>query len=176
MTVRGCAQVRCVYDFQAGKTHAEFQGVFDSRSNVTPPSDHKDEAYFEPLSKDKTLETGSMLNPDNDWKLEPYEELWLDLKLEEDTPCLMLRSSDNNAFLGRIGRWQLGLNKTGAVYTGIRWELNQSGSWEVVYSSEASEDWPGMEPLPVEGFDVKAGQQVDYAGKTWIVEEKSGKT
>jgi hypothetical protein len=164
--------VKRTYDFRAGRTRAEFQGVFDSRSNIAPPSDHKDEAYFEPLSKDKTLETGSMLNPDNDWKLEPYEEIWLDLELEEDTPCLILRSPDNNAFLGRIGRWQLGLNKTGEVYSGIRWELDHCGSWKVIYSSEG---WPRTEPLPWAGFDVKAGQKVDHAGKTWIVEENSGK-
>jgi hypothetical protein len=158
----------------AGRTKAEFHGVFDSRSHIIPADKlanaPPDEAFFEPLESSRTLESGRMMNPDRDWAVEAYEEIWVDEDLDEDAPCLMLHSLSNDAFLGRVGKWQIGLLKEGTTYYGARWEL-EGGRWKLVYST-ANES--RLAPLPTDGLDVRDGQQVEFDGRTWIVDEKSG--
>jgi len=142
---------------------AKFIHVVDSRVPLDPLSVH-DEGIFNKLENGDELETGMMMNSEIG-KIMAYEEVWRPLSVEGKGLVLLESSGTRDkTFVGRIGKWFQGIGtKDGAIsavrmeYVDRKWKTRFSiGEEDVAPLVEGEESW-------------KVGDEVELAGRTWIV-------
>jgi len=134
---------------------------------------HDDIGIFEDLPNGDALEKGSMPNPDNNDKIQDYEEVWgnLDIALSEQ-PAWILRSKDGNGitFVGKVGSWFQVLRKSEGGEFAVLREEKVDGSWVQRY--QVGEKLPSMAELGQEGFSAEGWKQdtdVKVGGVTYTV-------
>lgn len=160
---------------------AVFEAIIDSRRPPPSPSSPSpteppppDEGSFTSLPNGDVLETGSMSNPDAGGAIQPYEEVWRRFAVEEDVRVLILASEGGDRFLGRVGRWEVGLGdwRTSTPFLARRRDQRVDTSWTETYcvgGAEAEEQLPRL-PDAVKG---SIGDTVELGGRRWVIKENS---
>lgn len=103
-----------------------------------------------------------MANLDAGGAVQPYEEVWRRLTLPTDVHVLILVRNDGRSFLGRVGKYQLGLqdqSEDGSeAFMARKWEVEEAGEWQQTYStgSELDSALPLL-PRTVQGDKVQLG-------------------
>jgi len=121
---------------------------------------HDDIGIFEDLPNGDALEKGSMPNPDNNDKIQDYEEVWGNLDIvSSDQPAWILRSKDENGitFVGKVGNWFQVLRKSEGGEFAVLREEKVDGSWVQRY--QVGEKLPSMAELGEEVFNPEGWKQ-----------------
>ena len=105
-----------------------------------------------PSDPTKTLERGSMYNPVTH-RVEPYEEVWLDVVPLPGTQIAFLEKEDGSSFIAIIGELRLGVGRRYA------WRVEDG---KVIYEIGGGE---GMH------IDLKEDAKEGLAVGPWIVRE-----
>ena len=126
------------------------------------PLDVEDEGVATELPNGNILETGSMVNPDTQ-EMAPFEELWSDTAHDDG---LFLRSSDQDAWQGRVGRVQVALGRSNNLFWA--WSAERDDQHWKVLSLINVADAGQVQFLP-DSPAWQAGQKVEFNGKLWDV-------
>ncbi|KAI0033599.1 hypothetical protein K488DRAFT_77814 [Vararia minispora EC-137] len=135
-----------------GQTHSAWHHTIDSRSTIPV----KDEGILFPDPSDptKTIERGSMLNPETG-SVEEYEECWNDIEPPSGSIVAFLEKEDGMAMVGIIGSRRLGIGR------GFAWRMEGG---RMVFTEGETEGTDVAIPV---GEPIEPG---DKLGR-WIVRE-----
>lgn len=134
---------------------------------------HDDIGEFEDLPNGDALEKGSMPNPDNNDRIQDYEEVWGNLDIASSGQAAwILRSKDENGitFVGKVGDWFQVLRKSENGEFAVLREEKVDGSWLQRYA--VGEKLPSMRELGEEVFNSESWKQdtnVQVGGVTYTV-------
>lgn len=129
---------------------------------------------FSILPNGDVLETGTMANPEAGGAVQPYEEVWRRLPVDEEARVVILQSFDGHAFIARVGDRELAVKDVkGEGFLARRMELSVDGSWSEIHCIGGSAAREALPRVPVEGIRALIGEEVSLGGKRWIVRENS---
>ncbi|KAG8954767.1 hypothetical protein FRC03_011406 [Tulasnella sp. 419] len=189
----GIAGIKEKLGDEQGNSKAKWSHILNSRKAIDPSNgkpignaeDLADVGSMTVLDNGDVLETGSMFNPEQVRVME-YEEVWRDLDVPAGSPVCIVENEwtdeiAEKTFIGRIGKWQLGLsakvvrNKEGVTsqtrYSGWRDEQESSGKWNRIYEFGQSEHRPSRLPDKLEELSWKESEVVQWEGQNWMVRE-----
>lgn len=131
-----------------------------------------DVGIFEDLPNGDALEKGSMPNPDNEDKMQDYEEVWGAITVPSSTtPNWILRAKNQKGvtYIGRVAGYFQVLRKGKDGFAALR-EQQEGGKWVGKY--EVGANLPSIKQLGESVFDAgswKKGQEVEVSGDTYEV-------
>ncbi|KAK7416657.1 hypothetical protein QQZ08_011923 [Neonectria magnoliae] len=97
-----------------------------------------DEASFTKLPNGDELEVGETKCPHKNDAMTPYEEVWRDVTAHDkpEEPSWILRSSEGNTFIGRVGNIYQANTKGGNGFAARREDFVQgTGEWDISFDS-----------------------------------------
>ncbi|KAJ7160885.1 hypothetical protein C8R46DRAFT_1105828 [Mycena filopes] len=151
--------------------YTRFRHHIDSRT--LNPLDVVDVGTNTPLSGERTLEIGEMVNPATNL-MTKYEEIWRD---EECEGAVFLRNVSGSVWRARAGTWQLALGRTDGDFWA--WQARKDDSreegWTRGYSTSystarnvVSKD-SRMAYLPQDCQQWTSGSTAEWRGESWLV-------
>ena len=135
-----------------------------------------DIADFDILPNGDAFEKGAMPNPDNDNKMQEYEEVWGDLPISpSDQPAWVLRKKDGKGitYLGRVSSHYQALRKSAdGTFSALREEI-ESAKWVSRYEID-SKTLPSFRQMGESAFDARSwsvGTEISLDGEKYTVLE-----
>lgn len=128
---------------------------------------------FSDLPNGDALESGSMVNIDANFEVQPYEEVWHRLDVPTNAPCIVLESVSKSpkTFLCRLDRWSLAILKSEQGFGAWRYDC-EDGEWRRKYSIRTDL----MSSIPFQPLSPslgKVGDTVTVIGQQWTVLESA---